>query len=164
MSTMRRTGATSAATLFGIAATVICANLLAPDWTKAAGLDVWNVPSLRAQVESDTRQGAGISFEIEESRRRFILKEEIIDDLLSDRITLKDATAQFLTLNEHHSGAMMVIRAAYRGATDEESTARNVIALAIPRLEGSFTEKAAILARLAFELDQISSEAADSAR
>lgn len=164
MTSVRRTGKTSAATLFGIGVTVICAHLLAPDWTKAAGLDVWNVPSLRSQVESDTREGLGISFEIEESRRRFVLKEHIIDRLLSERMTLKEATAQFLILNENHTSAMMVIRLTYRGATDEESTARNVIALAIPRIEGTFVEKAAILARLKYEFNQLKLETAVASR
>jgi hypothetical protein len=158
VTSIRRTGATSAATLFGIGTAVICTHLLAPNWTKAAGLDVWNVPSLRSQVESDTREGLGLSFEIEESRRRFVLKEQIIDSLLSEQISLKEATAQFLALNENHKPAMMVIRTTYKGATDEESTARNVISLAIPRMEGSLIDKAAILARLANEFDQFKSE------
>jgi len=158
VTSIRRTGATSAATLCGIGTVVICAHLLAPNWTKAAGLDVWNVPSLRSQAESDTREGLGLSFEIEESRRRFVLKEQIIDSLLSEEINLKEATAQFLVLNENHKGAMMVIRSTYKGTTDEESTALNVVALAIPRMEGSLFEKAAIMSRLANELDQFKSD------
>ena len=45
MSRLRRTGATSVATVLGLSFAVVLANAIAPQWTHQVGIDVWNLPS-----------------------------------------------------------------------------------------------------------------------
>jgi hypothetical protein len=153
MNCMRRAGATSATTLFGLAATLAVAHLAAPGWSRAVGLDVWNAPSLTAQVRSNVERGHELSEEIEESRRRFSLKEQIVQSMLDGQITLRQAADQFLELNHNHPASMQMIRATYMCSTDEENSLCNVVAVAVPRIQGSLSEKLVQMARLVSDFE-----------
>jgi hypothetical protein len=155
MTNVRRVGATSAATLFGVAVAVILTSLAAPKWTQAAGLDVWNLPTLQNQLETSARNDFAMNAEIEDNRNRLAMKTQLIDELVAQRTSLKEVTDQFLVLNQNRQSTTFAIRASYSGATIEEKTARNVIAVAEMRLTGSFIEKAKLLARLTGELREI---------
>jgi hypothetical protein len=152
MTNVRRIGATSAATLSGVAVAVILTSLAAPKWTQAAGLDVWNLPTLQIQIETSARNDLAMNAEIEDNRNRLAMKTLLIDELVAQRTNLKEVTEQFLILNQNRQSTTFAIRASYSGATDEEKTARNVIALAGMRLTCSFVEKVKMLARLTVEL------------
>lgn len=158
MTAVRRFGKTSAASLLGVAVTVLTTCLIAPEWTQAAGLDLWHVPELRSQLEAENTKKQEIDADLEESRNRIVLKQQIIDELVAGTATLKEATAQFLELNQGHEASMLAIRKAYKGASDEEKTARNVITYAAWRLNGSFVQRVQLLARLTRELRQMSFE------
>jgi hypothetical protein len=158
MTNVRRIGATSAATLSGVAVAVILTSLAAPKWTQAAGLDVWNLPTLQNQIETSARNDLTMNAEIEDNRNRLAMKTLLIDELVAQRTNLKEVTEQFLILNQNRQSTTFAIRASYAGATDEEKTARNVIALAGMRLSCSFVEKVKLLARLTVELRNLTGD------
>jgi len=134
MTTARRVGATSVAAMFGVAAAVVATSLMAPKWTQAAGLDVWDLPALQNQIENSARKDLIMNAEFEDNRTRMALKKQLIEDLLAERASLKEVTARFLTINRTQESCTFAIRAGYKGATDEEKTARNVISFAVLRL------------------------------
>jgi hypothetical protein len=160
MTNVRRVGATSAATLFGVAVAVIATSLAAPKWTQAAGLDVWNLPTLQNQIETSAKNDIAMNAEIEDNRNRLAMKTQLIDELVAQRASLKEVTEQFLILNQNRQSTTFAIRTSYSGATIEEKTARNVIAVAGMRLTGSFIEKVKLLARLTGELREITGASA----
>jgi hypothetical protein len=160
MTSVRRVGKTSVATMFGVAATVLLTSLIAPKWTQAAGLDVWNLPTLQNQLETSVQNDRDMNAEIENNRNRLSLKTRLIDDLLAQRTSLKEVTAQFLIINQARQSTAFAIRKAYEGATDEEKTARNVISLASLRMSGSFTKRAEVLSRLTSELREFTGDLA----
>ena len=51
MTVIRRPGTVSAAVLVGLVASLVSAHVIAPEWSRSAGLDVWNLPSLEAQLQ-----------------------------------------------------------------------------------------------------------------
>jgi hypothetical protein len=155
MTTVHRVGATSAATLFGVAVTVVLTSLIAPKWTQAAGLDVWKLPELQNQLETAAKNEVVLNAEFQDNRTRMAVKRQLIDELLAERATLKEVAAQFLSVNQSNESCIVAIRASYKGATDEEKTARNVIAHAVMQMSGSFTERAEVMARLSLELRKL---------
>jgi hypothetical protein len=155
MTTVRRTGTVSVANVFGLALTVGLVSLAAPKWTEEVGLDIWDVPALQKEIETEANLGLDLNLEIEESKSRLELKEQLIANLRAGRITLKEVTAAFLTLNESQPVSMFLIRSIYQGATDEEKTARNAIAFAIQRKSDSPARETEVLARLLTEFREL---------
>lgn len=89
-------------------------------------------------------------------RQRIELKDSLIAELVAGRTTLADVTSQFLVLNESQPTYMEVIRLQFRGATDRERIARNVIAYAAIELGRSkLMERMLVVARLEYELQQV---------
>ena len=83
----------------------------------------------------------------------FEAKQALVNDLIAGRTTLAEVTAQFMLLNHDRQAAMDVIRRKFPGATDEEKTARNVIAFVDVTLSlGSAIDRAVVRTRLAAEL------------
>jgi hypothetical protein len=166
MTSNRRVGAPSAATLFGVATTVVLMSLVAPKWAQAAGFDVWNMPALESQLEASTRNDRAMNAEIEDNRNRMAFKTQLVNELLEKRTSLKEVTAQFLALNRTRQSTLLAIRRTYPGETDEEKTARNVISLAVLNLKtnASFTQKAEVLARLTSELCELTGNPTAEAR
>lgn len=164
MTTVNRVGATSAATLFGVAVTVVLTSFLAPKWTQAAGLDVWKLPELQGQLEAAAKSDVVLNAEFQENRTRMAVKRQLIDELLAERASLREIAAQFLIVNRSNESCMFAIRASYKGATDEEKTARNVISHAVLTASGSFTERAEVIARLSLELRELTGDPAAETR
>ncbi len=158
MTTIRRVGASSVATLFGVAAVVLLTSLIAPKWTQAAGLDVWELPALRNEIETTVKSNRAMTAELEENKMRLAFKQELIDGLLTQRASLKEVTNQFLLINQSQSASICAIRATYKGATDEEKTARNVISFAVLKSQGSFTQQMEVMARLTLELRELTGD------
>lgn len=107
-----------------------------PRWAAAVGLDVWNMPTLRAEVENQSERGRSLVAKDDDIRRRIEVKELLIADLIAGRTTLADVAAQFLALNRSEPGYMDTLRAIYPGESDEETAARTVMGFVSPRLAG----------------------------
>lgn len=124
----------------------------APAWASAVGLDVWNYPTLRAEVEQQVERERVFVAHDDDIRRRIEIKEVLVGDLIAGRTTLADVTAQFLALNRSQPAYLEALRSAYPGGTDEETTARSVLGFVTPRLSGESPERRAeVMTRLEVE-------------
>lgn len=132
-----------------------------PELVSRFGLDVWNVPDLRAQVEESAQRGLALDAAHDDVRSRIDLKETLVEELIGGRICLAEVAFQFMVLNEGHPEYMAAIRRTYRTGTDLQRTARNVVDYTLPRLEGETpSRQAEVTARLNAELaDLLKSEA-----
>jgi hypothetical protein len=164
MTTVRRAGATSAATLFGLALTIGLADVAAPEWIEAVGLDLWDVPTYNQEMESTAKSASSVAEEIEGSKRRQALKERLIDGLLSKHLTLREVTKEFLALNDSRPLCKLMIHTSFDGATDEEKTAQNVLFYAVRRKQGSLIDHLQTIARLTHELDELKLAAKNPAK
>lgn len=124
-----------------------------PSWAQSLGADVWNVPALNKQVHASAVEDERLASEDEDILRRIAIKESIITTLITRRITLAEATAQFTELNSARPDYASTLRNTFPGDTDLEKAARNVIAFALPRVPSD--EREALSARLEAELQQM---------
>lgn len=124
-----------------------------PTWAKSLGLDVWDVPTMGEELRAGAEADRKLSDQSTEVRRRIVVKDAIIADLLARRITLVEATEQFTALNASRPEYLEIIRLAYPGETDQEKFARNVIAFA--HMRAAPDRRADLDARLERELQDM---------
>lgn len=124
-----------------------------PTLARSVGMDVWNVPELRQQLDNASGENRRLNTEDDIVLQRIARKETIVRELIAGRATLADATALFGELNAARPLALEAVRDAYPGATDQEKTARNVIAYALGRATGA--DRGALSRRLEAELQQM---------
>lgn len=134
-----------------IATVVVGAFAANPAWARAAGLDVWNASELARQHREAVERHQELGAVDAEICRRIGIKESIATSVADGEMTLADATAQFHALNRARPEYMQVIRDNFPGATDEESTARNVIDYTLGRVTDP-TERDRLDRRLHAEL------------
>ncbi|MBA4062250.1 MAG: hypothetical protein C0501_00825 [Isosphaera sp.] len=141
------------AALAAPAAGVAAAAVLRPEWSAAVGLDVWNVPALRAESRAEAERAEVLADEDQDIRRRIAVKEALVSDLIAGRATLAAVTARFVELNRARPEYVAAVRANYPGDTDEEKTARNVLEYASGRIAAEPpARRAEVTARLRAEL------------
>ena len=155
MVTSRRVGTSSVAVLFVTALTFGLAACIAPNWIETAGLDLWEVPALRKKMEDLSANDLVLKARLEDAHARLAVKEQLIDSLLAGRTTLKTVASEFIALDRTHPAVICSVRAAYKGATDEEKFARNVFEFAMAQLKNRGTREYVILRRLEAELQQL---------
>lgn len=102
-----------------------------PTLAQSLGADVWNLPALKEQARHAEAENALLDAEDDTVRSRIRVKDGIAAELVAGRITLSEATDQFLALNESRPTQMAVIRETYPGDSDREKTARNVISYSL---------------------------------
>lgn len=125
----RRPGVASVAALAVIVLTVAVAHLAAPEWSRAAGLDVWNAGSARAELERTLTLGVEI-----DSRNRHTLdqiqgSDGVAARLAAGRLTLAAAVAETEALNEDRPGWVDGLELAHYGVpTHRLRVARYLIA------------------------------------
>jgi hypothetical protein len=124
-----------------------------PTWAATLGIDVWNVPALKAQMRTSAEEGHRLDAEDEYVRRRIELKEMIVRDLIAEKIPLAEATDRFAALNAMCPRSEAAVRDFFPGSTDREKTARNVISFAVTRAAPH--AQAALASRLESELRQM---------
>src|SRR4029077_6523787 len=69
-----------------------------PDWAEDAGFDFWNLPQINRQLEEQARRSEDLDARLESMLSRIELRQQIIDELLAEQITLSQAAAQFRDL------------------------------------------------------------------
>ena len=94
---------------------------------------------------------------------RIAYKDRLVGQLVAGRATLEEVTAEFLRLNQGNPAALAAIRRQFSGSTDEERTARNVLAYVRIRAMPA-DQKAKVLARLQRELQRRYGGATDAAQ
>lgn len=142
---------------FALALPVFVAGLAHPTWAKTAGIDVWNVPTLREQIRTLAGENDRLDAAEDEVQRRMAVKEALVAELVAGRTTLAAVTAQFVEMNAGRPNYVAAIRASFPGGTDQEKAARNVIEYALARTAAA--NQAAVAGRLEAELRQMTAPA-----
>jgi hypothetical protein len=101
---------------------------LASLWAPAMGLDFWNLPTLLVQLQTESErqqqwldQDAILVHVIDR-------KQQVIEDVINHRLTLKEAAERFRDLDERTPNFEMdLFRRAHEGESDEERYYRAVI-------------------------------------
>jgi len=143
-----------------LAALVVCGILCAvfsfrPDWAEAAGLDLWQLPSLQAGVEAEVRRSDELDAQLTEAQHRVGAKQQVVSDLIAGRLSLLEAAARFRDLTPPSSDAARYLRSVYAGASDDERFCRAVIQwVRGTRRSGSRAEADRVAARLEAEFQE----------
>jgi hypothetical protein len=133
MTTIRRTGATSAGTLFGLALTVVLANAIAPGWVQSSGLDVWNLPSAISANKCADQDCVSLREQEQKLMQEIQLANKIADELASGTITLKEAIDELEPVMRNRNGFVSTMQANYSATSLREGVARYLLSH-IPRL------------------------------
>ena len=143
--------------LAGAGLVLIGAALAPPSWYQAAGLDLWSLPTLQAEIAENTR----ISDEMDEEARalthRIAVKDRLVKDLVEGRTSLATVTVQFHAINSNDPEMLHHLRGYYHVESDRELCALNVLAFAETYLDGDqyISEKPGVLIRLDREFDEL---------
>jgi hypothetical protein len=130
--------------------TVGCA--LAPDLLVELGLDWWNWPQELRQADAEAERTKELA-----DRRQAVdwykdTKDRICRELIAGRLTLAEATRQFMELPGTTEFMWREIRTDFPGATAEESMSRHVIRWACNLLGQEPARAEALRRRLLAEL------------
>jgi len=125
-----------------------------PDWPADAGLDVWNISSLHAEIELRQQQDIELEVEFRQTEQRMARKAEVALDLIDSHTTMREAIAAFRAANANNRFFPMVMRLRYPHASDDELQARNAVDTAAGLLD-LHPRRDEILARLNADLDLI---------
>lgn len=128
MSAIRRPGAASAAVLIGLTTSLLVAHAVAPKWSRRAGLDVWNIPTLEADYRAAGEELADMDAHAERSARRRETATQIATQLAAGDTTLAAATDAIRTVFADDRGLPTALEFEYRDIPSERLRfARHVI-------------------------------------
>lgn len=94
MATIRRPGAASAAVLIGLTVSLAAAHLLAPEWSRRAGLDVWNYAALDELKKSIAEERAEMDAKAESDVRRRARADQLATRLVTGEAPLEVVAAE----------------------------------------------------------------------
>lgn len=100
--------------LLSLAAVGTAAVLAAPDRTRAAGLDFWNVSDDEAQLRAEACQRQDLEFEHQQIRERSAIGNEIARKVCDDRISFDEAIRAVTELAETSPDWFVTLKAHYR--------------------------------------------------
>lgn len=123
-----------------------------PHWARSAGVDVWNLKSLRNDMHRFTAERDDLHAKDLAILQRMVLKEALILDLIDGHISVSETSQHFLMLIRMDPESLSLIRSKYPGDRDEHKAARNVIDYATHRLDDSNPLHLEVLDRLECEL------------
>jgi hypothetical protein len=124
-----RPGIASVAVLAGITAALGLAHAVAPEWSHAAGLDVWNVSEAEADHRAEVDRHAALDDRHADLRVKVGLARCLTEQLIDGRVSLADAAAEVLRANRSRPEFLFVLRQEYPdAATDRELAARYLLA------------------------------------
>jgi hypothetical protein len=113
MTNARRAGATSAATLFGLALTIVFAHAIAPEWIRRVGLDVWNLPSAIADSQSADRQSASLNAQEDQLFQEITLGDSIAAQIVAGSLSLEAAVDEMEPIMRNRSGFVITMQQYY---------------------------------------------------
>jgi hypothetical protein len=127
MTTVRRAGATSAATLCGLALVIVLAQAIAPEWTRRFGLDLWNLPEAMAHNQECSQETIMLSCREERLQQEVELADHLCSDIIQGRITLASAMAEMEPVLLQRPGFVLTCRSYYHAPTLKHSVGRYFI-------------------------------------
>jgi len=109
-----------------IIAAVLGAAYVQPQWATELGLDFWNLPEVCETMHESLQTRAELEELIMETLQRMALRQEIVDELLSNRLTFAEAAGKFKRLNRPTT-IPRLLEYAYPGMSPDEACCRNMI-------------------------------------
>jgi hypothetical protein len=149
--TTLRAGTVSTIALSGLVVVFGVGHTVAPGWAKRLGLDIWNLPSLRAAVTQVERESEEVDAKGERLLQSIEAADHIVARLVDGKLTLSQATDELEPLLRNRPGFDTVCTFYYKVKTLREGTARYAIEHASITLEHDPTRKARVLQRLQAE-------------
>jgi hypothetical protein len=125
--TMRRAGATSAATLIGLTLTVVLVQAVAPEWLQRVGLDVWNYPAALAASQSANQDAAMIDEQKEQLFQEFELSDHVCNQLVAGELSLTAAVDEMEPIMRHRAGFDYALRVWSSNLSFRQGVARYLI-------------------------------------
>jgi hypothetical protein len=149
--TARRTGTVSAAALVALAAAVGIAHAVAPRWVARAGLDVWNLPGLHADVRAAEAEAAAARQAEENLARQIEAADRVCARVAEGSLTLAGAADELGPLLRDRVGFQTTCAVHYKAPTFRHGAARYAIRKVLAGLEGNPARHAAAAERLEAE-------------
>ena len=152
MTAIRRPGTASAALLVGLSLSLVAAHAVAPDWSRRAGLDVWNIASLERAYENAAEEQADVYALEERATARRAAANQVATELIADPTRLPTAADELSEVFRQDSGMRFVLKSLFPAAPSERHVyARHAISRIEYLLKHDPARRAAVLARLEAE-------------
>ncbi|MDB5312123.1 MAG: hypothetical protein JWO38_6325 [Gemmataceae bacterium] len=162
MSTRRRTGIVSAVLLTGMTGGLTLVHAVAPDWSRRAGLDVWNVIAAEGELAKATAESEALEMKGDQMHRQIEASESVVGLLVEGRMSLPAATDELLVVNAGRVRFFKNQSFSYPDtATARERVARYAIAKAQQRLSADPIRQREVSSRLWAELPAVNDPAGD---
>src|SRR5262245_27942575 len=117
----RRPGIASVAVLGGITAALLTAHAVAPEWSRAAGLDVWNISTVEDEFRATQDRRDELEAEHARLLRRVALADRLGTELIDGQIRLADAADEVdRVLGPDREQFYFVLRRDHSSATTEQ--------------------------------------------
>lgn len=98
-----------------------------PSWVRESGLDFWEAPALRQELNSLYEEEKKIDQLQTLIAQRIRYKEALLERLLSGHCSLAYVVEEFYQLNQAYPEIMSNLRQQYDGPTDRIKLAKNVM-------------------------------------
>ncbi len=119
------------------------------DYWEYAGLDFWNANRYELEVLQERARSAQLEVVGNDAKSRLFLKSEIAGNIIANRMTLAQATEEYIVLNRMGHNITSIICQRFPAPTLEEATALDVISFAKARLQNCpVDQQKPVLARL----------------
>ncbi len=152
-----RTGAVSLASLATLCLTIGMIYVIAPNWARANGLDVWNLPALQFEHEKSRQEVVAIELQRESILREIEAAGHIAGSLLDGTLSLHEAMDHLAPMLEHRPGFDIVWSLQLREPTFRHGVARYAINRALLKIdrEGYRTDRASFIALMEAQYAEI---------
>lgn len=123
-----------------------------PDWPADAGVDVWNAPAMRAEIDEHQRRRESLDEDVKATLERISRKSDIARELIDNRMSLAQAARESRAINSSNPAFLASMRLRYPDGREDELHARNLLLIANGLLDDR-RDRDAVLARLRAELE-----------
>ncbi|MBA4062249.1 MAG: hypothetical protein C0501_00820 [Isosphaera sp.] len=127
MTTARRAGTVSAAALTGLAAALVLAHSVAPVWAADLGLDLWNLPAVRADAAAADEEAAAVQARQDRVFLEIQMGEHLAERLAAGTLTLAAAVDRLEPSLRRRTGFGCVCAHQYQAPTFRHGVARYAI-------------------------------------
>jgi hypothetical protein len=115
MHVFRRPGVVSTAILLSLTLSFAAAHAIAPKWSREAGLDVWNLPALHAELKEAAEERSNVVEHEEQSAKRRETANHIAMKL-ADGFALSDGADELVQVFQNEAGVVATLKAMYPNA------------------------------------------------
>jgi hypothetical protein len=127
MMNLRRTGATTVATVFGLTFGVALANAVAPNWTQRVGIDVWNLPSAIEDNRTADEELIALDKQAERLRWEMETGDYLATELANGTKSLREAVDEMEPILRERIGFLANLDIAYHTSSLRQGVARYLI-------------------------------------